>query len=168
MSLLITFWHSSRFFMSNCKIFDFDVNVFFQGVSGNDIYNQNRIRRETYSSDAFPTSPVIKEHWTPMNESDIPAFSGSEYINSSRWVEKGDYLRLKNISIGYSIPNKVLSKFGVTSARIYLSANNLLTLTSYSGFDPEASMGSDSDAAGVDRGVYPASKSFLIGLDFKF
>ena len=155
-------------FNNTFKIFDFDVNVFFQGVSGNDIYNQNRIRRETYSSDAFPTSPVIKEHWTPMNESDIPAFSGSEYINSSRWVEKGDYLRLKNISIGYSIPNKVLSKFGVTSARIYLSANNLLTLTSYSGFDPEASMGSDSDAAGVDRGVYPASKSFLIGLDFKF
>ena len=89
-------------------------------------------------------------------------------VNSSRWVEKGDYLRLKNITLGYRIPHKILSKIGCSSARIYVSANNLWTITNYSGFDPEASMGADSDAAGVDRGVYPSSKSFLVGLDISF
>ena len=129
-------------FNNTFTIFDFDLNIFWQGVSGNDIYNQNRIRRETYS--------------------------GAEYVNSSRWVEKGDYLRLKNITLGYRIPHKILSKIGCSSARIYVSANNLWTITNYSGFDPEASMGADSDAAGVDRGVYPSSKSFLVGLDISF
>ena len=80
-------------FNNTFTIFDFDLNIFWQGVSGNDIYNQNRIRRETYSSDAFPTSTVMKNHWTPENTTNIPAFSGAEYVNSSRWVEKGDYLR---------------------------------------------------------------------------
>ena len=155
-------------FNNTFTIFDFDLNIFWQGVSGNDIYNQNRIRRETYSSDAFPTSTVMKNHWTPENPTNIPAFSGAEYVNSSRWVEKGDYLRLKNITLGYRIPRKILSKIGCSSARIYVSANNLWTITNYSGFDPEASMGADSDAAGVDRGVYPSSKSFLVGLDISF
>lgn len=155
-------------FNNTFTIFDFDLNIFCQGVSGNDIYNQNRIRRETYSSDAFPTSTVMKNHWTPENPTNIPAFSGAEYVNSSRWVEKGDYLRLKNITLGYRIPHKILSKIGCSSARIYVSANNLWTITNYSGFDPEASMGADSDAAGVDRGVYPSSKSFLVGLDISF
>lgn len=68
--------------------YDFDLNIFWQGVAGNDVYNQNRVRREVYSSDAFPTNPVIKEHWTQENETDIPSFSGTEYVNSSRWVEK--------------------------------------------------------------------------------
>jgi len=155
-------------FNNTFTIFDFDLNIFWQGVAGNDIYNQNRVRRETYSSDAFPTSTVMKNHWTPENPTNIPAFSGAEYVNSSRWVEKGDYLRLKNITLGYRIPRKILSKIGCSSARIYVSANNLWTITNYSGFDPEASMGADSDAAGVDRGVYPSSKSFLVGLDISF
>lgn len=155
-------------FNNTFTIYDFDLNIFWQGVSGNHIYNQNRVRRESYSSDAFPTSPVMKDHWTPENQTNIPAFSGSEYVNSSRWVERGDYLRLKNITLGYRIPRNILSKIGCSSARIYVSANNLWTITNYTGFDPEASMGADADAAGVDRGVYPSSKSFLVGLDISF
>lgn len=155
-------------FNNTFTIYDFDLNIFWQGVSGNDIYNQNRIRREYYSSDAFPTNPVIKQHWTPENPTNIPAFSGVEYVNSSRWVEKGAYLRLKNITLGYRVPRKILSKFGCSSARIYFSANNLWTITDYTGFDPEASMGVDAGAAGVDYAVYPSSKSFLVGLDISF
>lgn len=155
-------------FNNTFTIYDFDLNIFWQGVTGNDIYNQNRIRRETYTSNAFPTSTVMRDHWTPENQTNIPAFSGAEYVNSSRWVEKGDYLRLKNITLGYRIPRTLLSQIGCSSARIYVSANNLWTITNYSGFDPEASMGKDADAAGVDRGVYPSSKSFLVGLDISF
>ena len=63
-------------FNNTFTIYDFDLNIFWQGVAGNDVYNQNRVRREVYSSDAFPTNPVIKEHWTQENETDIPSFFG--------------------------------------------------------------------------------------------
>lgn len=155
-------------FNNTFTIYDFDLNIFWQGVAGNDVYNQNRVRREVYSSDAFPTNPVIKEHWTQENETDIPSFSGTEYVNSSRWVEKGAYLRLKNITLGYRLPRQLLSKIGFNAARIYVSANNLWTITNYTGYDPEASMGTDATAAGVDRGIYPSAKSFLVGLDITF
>lgn len=147
---------------------NFDFNLFWQGVFGNKVYNQNRIRREAFTSDALPTSTVAKDHWTPENQSDVPAFSGLEYLNSSRWVEDGSYLRLKNISLAYRLPGKILEKLNISSAKFYVSASNLCTITSYSGFDPEASMGRDAWDAGVDRGIYPTSKSFVLGLDITF
>lgn len=155
-------------FNNTFTIYNFDLNIFWQGVAGNDVYNQNRVRRESYSSSSFPTHTVMKEHWTPEHETDIPSFSGTQYANSSRWVESGSYLRLKNITLGYRLPQQWLSKIGFNSARIYMSANNLWTITDYTGYDPEASIGTDAVAAGVDRGIYPSSKSFLVGLDISF
>ena len=146
-----------------------DLNIFFQGVYGNDVYNQNRVRRDSYSgSGAFPTSPLIENHWTPTHQTDVPAFSGTEYVNSSRWVEDGSYLRLKNLTLGYSLPSKVLKKMYLSQLRIYVSATNLWTITNYSGYDPEASMGTDAYGAGIDRGIYPSSKSWIVGLDITF
>lgn len=148
---------------------NFDLNIFFQGVYGNDIYNQNRVRRESYEGGgAFPTSPVIAQHWTPEHQTDVPAFSGTEYVNSSRWVEDGSYLRLKNLTLGYSLPDKVLRKMHLSQLRIYVSATNLWTVTDYSGYDPEASMGMDAYGAGIDRGIYPSAKSWVVGLDITF
>lgn len=93
------------------KYRNIDINIFFQGVYGNDTYNQNRVRRESYSGGgAFPTSLVIKDHWTASHQTDIPSFTGVEYVNSSRWVEDGSYLRLKNLTIGYNLPKKLLHK----------------------------------------------------------
>lgn len=148
---------------------DFELNIFWQGVYGNKIYNQNRIKRESYSS-TFPTSPVVEGHWTVNNQNtNIPAFSGLEYVNSSRWVEDGSYLRLKNITLNYYLPKKFLTSTKVLSAaKIYISGSNLWTITDYKGFDPEASMGKDATAAGVDRGVYPSSKGFVVGVDITF
>ncbi len=148
----------------------FDLNIFFQGVYGNEIYNQNRIRRENYSGGSgFGTHPVMRDHWTPTNQTDVPAFSGTEYVNSSRWVEDGSYLRLKNITLGYRLPESWLNTIKLTNARLYLSGSNLLTFTNYTGYDPEASMGTDaSGSAGIDRGVYPSAKSVVIGLDISF
>ena len=148
---------------------NFSLNLFWQGVYGNKVYNQNRIRRESYTSDAQPTSPTIKKHWTPEKQSDIPAFSGFEYLNSARWVENGSYLRLKNILLGVRFPDKLLEKLNcISSARFYISSSNLLTVTNYTGFDPEASMGKDAGALGVDRGIYPLSKSFVFGVEITF
>jgi TonB-linked SusC/RagA family outer membrane protein len=149
---------------------NFDANIFFQGVTGNSIYNQNRIRREAYTSDAFPTDPLVKNHYTISNQqTEVPAFNGVEMLNSSRWVEDGSYLRLKNVSLGYKFDEKLLEKTKIFSAiRFYVSASNLLTVTKYTGFDPEASIGKDASAAGVDRSVYPSQKSFVIGLNASF
>lgn len=151
------------------KYKDFELNIFWQGVYGNKIYNQNRIRREYFGS-TFPTNPLIKNHWTPENQNTIvPAFSGHEEINSSRWVEDGSYLRLKNITLSYYVPRGLLSKTkALSSARIYISGSNLWTITDYSGFDPEATMGKDATSAGVDRGIYPSAKGFVVGLDITF
>lgn len=147
----------------------FDLNVFFQGVYGNDVYNQNRVRREHYNgSEAFPTSTAIANHWTPTNQTDIPAFSGTEYVNSSRWVEDGSYFRLKNVTLGYTLPQSVLKKIRFSQVRLSVSATNLFTITNYSGYSPEASMGMDAYGAGIDRGIYPSSKSWSIGLDLTF
>lgn len=147
----------------------FELNMFWQGVAGNDIYNQNRIRRESTSS-TFPTSNVILNRWTPTNQhTDIPSFTGVEYLNSSRWVEDGSYLRLKNLSLAYNFSHKLLVKTRfISAAKIYVSASNIWTITDYKGYDPEASIGSDATAAGVDRGIYPSSKSWIIGLELKF
>ena len=151
------------------KYRNIDINIFFQGVYGNDTYNQNRVRRESYSGGgAFPTSLVIKDHWTASHQTDIPSFTGVEYVNSSRWVEDGSYLRLKNLTIGYNLPKKLLHKTHLSQLRLYVSATNLWTITNYSGYDPEASMGKDASGAGIDRGVYPSSKSWIIGLDLTF
>ena len=148
---------------------NFDLNVFFQGVYGNDVYNQNRVRREAYTGGStFPTSPEIANHWTPTNQTNIPAFSGTEYINSSRWVEDGSYLRLKSLSLGYTLPESVLRKMHFNKIRVYVNASNLVTFTKYKGFDPEASMGADAYGAGIDRGIYPSNKSWVVGLDIVF
>lgn len=147
----------------------FDVNIFWQGVAGNQIYNQNRIRRES-SSSTFPAGTTVMNRWTPTNDNtDVPSFTGAENINSSRWVEDGSYLRLKNLSVGYRFSEQMLSKTKlISSARIYVSANNYLTFTKYSGYDPEASLGDDATAAGVDRGIYPSAKSIVLGIDLSF
>lgn len=143
-----------------------DLNIFFQGVWGNKIWNMTRVRRETYG-DAFPTDPVIRNHWTPQNQTDMPSFTGQELMASSRWVENGSYLRLKNLSIGYRLPDKWISWIHVSSLRVYASAGNLWTITNYSGYDPEAQ--GDVDAmGGVDHGVYPGIKSFVFGIDLSF
>lgn len=147
----------------------FDLNVFFQGVYGNDVYNQNRVRREHYSGgEAFPTSTVIADHWTPQNQTDVPSFTGQENVNSSRWVEDGSYFRLKNLTLGYSLPQSVLRKIRFSQIRVSVSATNLFTVTNYTGYDPEASMGTDAYGAGIDRGIYPSNKSWSVGLDITF
>lgn len=143
----------------------FDLNVFLQGVQGNSIYNLSRVRFET--GDA--TSRAILNRWKPGDENtNIPSFKGSNdgRLNSSRWLEDGSYIRLKNISVGYTFPKSSLNVIGVNQLRIYASASNWLTFTSYSGFDPESSSGVDTHA-GVDLATYPSQKTITIGLDIK-
>jgi hypothetical protein len=84
-------------------------------------------------------------------------------------MEDGSYLRVKNISLGYTLPSALMNRLPVNTMRIYVSAQNLFTFTDYSGYDPEVSFfGSGATNQGVDYGAYPATKTVLVGLNLKF
>ena len=83
---------------------------------------------------------------------------------SDFYLEKGDYLRLKILQVGYTLPNNLLSKAGISRLRVYVTAENLLTLTNYSGYDPEVGGG----VFGIDRGQYPQARAFLGGIQVQF
>jgi len=153
---------------------NFDLNIFFQGAVGGEIYNLTAV--QLYNGDSNGLTDVLNS-WTPDNTTtDIPraAIRGRE--RSSRFVEDGSYVRLKNIALGYSLPTKLLEKVGIGSARLSVSAQNLLTFTNYSGLDPEVSYfgsggerrGDDNVIQGHDFGNYPNLRSITVGANLKF
>ena len=145
-----------------------DLNVFLQGSDGNKIYNLSRVRNERSSSDADATSARILNRWTEQNQNtDVPSFKGSnqyEQLQSSRWMEDGSYLRIKNITLGYTFPKALLGRAKVSGLRLYATGFNLFTFTKYTGYDPEASTGVDS-RGGIDLATYPSQKSVTVGLN---
>jgi TonB-dependent starch-binding outer membrane protein SusC len=154
---------------------NFDLSLFFQGSQGNDIFNAIGVIREGMAR-LFGSGVNVLKAWTPQNtNTDIPrAISGDPNKNvrpSTRWIEDGSYLRLKSIMIGYTIPQSTLqslTKGGVKSFRIYVSSQNLLTFTNYSGWDPEIGSKNTTLTGGIDYGQYPAARSFQIGLQAGF
>lgn len=164
-----TFGISNTFTYKN-----FDLNFFFQGAVGGDIYNLTAV--QLYNGDSNGLTDLLNS-WTPENpNTDIPraAIRGRE--RSSRFVEDGSYLRLKNVAIGYNLPAGMMEKIGFKSARIAVSGQNLLTFTNYSGLDPEVSYfgsggesrGDDNVIQGHDFGNYPNLRSLTVGLSLKF
>ncbi|UKT64934.1 SusC/RagA family TonB-linked outer membrane protein [Pedobacter mucosus] len=150
---------------------NFDLNIFFQGSYGNDILNISRFDLFSLNGGNNNSAEVLNR-WTPTNHSNtIPRanLTGGSRILSSFVVEDGSYLRLKNLSLGYRFPGKILKKAGANSARIYIAAQNLATITNYSGFDPEVNrFGNSTISQGIDYGVYPSAKTLLFGLNFTF
>ena len=141
---------------------NFDVQLFFQGVAGNKIYNQLRHRLEGDGSESV-LSPVMADAWTTENtDGSIPNPKNSvNYYVSDRFLENGSYFRLKNMQIGYTIPVKAIRKIGLEHCRVYLQGSNLLTTTKYTGFDPEV-------GGAIDYGNYPQARSFIIGANLSF
>lgn len=141
---------------------DFDLQVFFQGVGGNKIYNQMRHKLEGSGSESV-VSPIMADAWTADNpEGSIPNPRNSiNYYTSDRFLESGSYFRLKNLQIGYTIPKKLIMKAGLSNCRFYLQGGNLFTITKYKGFDPEVS-------SGVDYGNYPQSRTFIFGVNITY
>ncbi len=151
---------------------DFTLNVFFQGVFGVDKFNYTRAAALSGAGDARQfILTEIRDYYRPGNEnSDIPAFSKTyqPYTQSSRFIENGAYVRLKNISLSYNLPSALLSD--VATIRVFVSATNLWTITKYTGPDPESSsVGSGTDTAiGIDYGSYPNAKTYTAGLNITF
>ena len=141
----------------------FDFAAFFSGVSGNKIFNLARWSLENPIGGRNVVAGAANR-WTATNTNgDYQVAAGSQGGRlplSDRYLEDGSFLRCKNISVGYTLPLK-----HITRTRVYVSANNLFTVTDYTGFDPEVgSFGSSNTQFGVDNIVYPASRSFLVGL----
>lgn len=145
------------------------LNIFFQGVYGNDILNLGKAELDRLTGNNNATTDALNR-WTPTNtDTDIPkATSGRVPRTSSRFVEDGSYIRLKNLSIGYDFPSEILQRLNIGSAKIYVSGQNLLTFTKYSGVDPEISYKSSNINLGLDYGSYPNTISYTIGLNLSF
>ena len=144
----------------------FDLSVYLQGVAGNDIFNANSISNEGMSS-AHNQTASVKYRWVGYGTSTVMprAVYGDPNHNSrisDRFVEDGSYLRLKNITLSYTFPARWIQKISIENARIYLSCENVATLTRYSGFDPEVGIN------GIDGNRYPVSRTFSLGVNFNF
>jgi len=148
----------------------FELNIFFQGVFGVDKLNYSYGASVTPNSDARQvTNADIKGRYIPgVNEtSNIPAFSATDkdYFESSRFIEKGDFIRLKNLNLSYDLSSK---RKGI-QVKIFAGATNLFTITKYKGYDPESSnAGSGSDVArSIDYGSYPNTRTYILGTTIK-
>lgn len=149
----------------------FDLNIFLQWSVGNDILNANRMVFENPSGKRHLNMFAdYTNRWTEENpSSDIPraAATGSDQY-CSLYVEDGSFLRLKTITLGYNIPESLSRRLHTTSARVYVSADNVITFTSYSGNDPEVSTRHSVLTPGFDWSPYPRSRSYTFGLNITF
>ena len=155
---------------------NFDFTLYLQGVQGNKIYNGTKVVTQGMLR-LFNAGPAVLNAWTPTNtNTDVPrAVSGDPNNNSrtsDRFIEDGSYMRIKNLTIGYSIPAKTLGGLTnsvVSKVRVYVSSQNLLTLTKYTGYDPE--IGSRNGTLlrnGIDYANFPQARTILAGLQITF
>ena len=161
---------------------NFDLTLLIQGSKGNDLFNMGRIRLENPGEGS---SSRLLDRWTPQNQdTDVPGFIDAKTREDanltstvkiggdqrlSRWVEDASYIRLKNITLGYNFPKSVLNRISVTNIRLFIGATNLITITKYTGYDPETSAYNGNDAQiGVDFSNYPQSKIINAGLNLTF
>jgi TonB-linked SusC/RagA family outer membrane protein len=150
----------------------FDFSFFIQGVQGNDLFNMEKLATTMdYAYGHNRRAELIHNTWTPENpNAKYPrARVGAPVYMSDRWVEDGSYLRLKNIQLGYSLPLDKWNANWIRRAQIYVSAQNLLTLSNYSGFDPEINYGGSSVTQGLDYFTYSmTAKSWTFGIKLEF
>ena len=157
-------------FSNNFTWRNFDLNIFFSWSYGNDILNANRLIFESGWKSQTNQLASYANRWTPSNPtSDTPraAATGSEEY-SSRVIEDGSFLRLKNVSLGYTVPSRQLRKAGISSLRLYVSADNIWTWTNYSGPDPEVSTRNSVLTPGFDWSAYPRAYGFTAGVNITF
>ena len=152
---------------SNMSYKNFDLNVFLQGSYGNDLFNLSAVSYTLdYVSGQNMIKDVLNSSWTTTNtDAKYPIISRNTSVNvSDRFIEDGSYLRLKNIQLAYNFPLMKIGLNKIQSLQLYISGQNILTLTPYSGWDPEV----NSTSFGIDNKTYPNSKSFTLGVRARF
>jgi len=160
-------------FTNNLSYKGFDLMVFFQFSYGNEQLNMNRFFLEHGGTRSTNYSLSQLDRWQKAGDvTMIPKINAANYASNlrpSRFMEDGSYLRLKNISLGYNLPSSLLSKVKISSARFYISAQNILTFTKYTGMDPELT-GTASNALtqGIEFFTMPQAKTFMAGFNLTF
>ncbi|HTI58132.1 TonB-dependent receptor [Mucilaginibacter sp.] len=157
-----------------------DFNAYFYGVYGNKILNYEESSLESFQNRSFVGVENVSydyylHHWTSTNPSNIYARANynddaiGSNVPSSSWIQNGSFLKLKNVTVGYTLPSDLVSKASLAKVRVYFSTQNLFTITSYKGLDPEVGMqGGNATQNGVDNGTYPSSRFYTIGLNVTF
>ncbi|WGU68867.1 SusC/RagA family TonB-linked outer membrane protein [Capnocytophaga canimorsus] len=150
-----------------------ELNAFVQGSQGNEIFNA--MKTHLYQFDETNKHKDMVHSWTPTNtDTQMPRLTAKDKNNtnraSDRFVEDGSYVRLKNITLAYNLPSHWMEKVKMSQMKLYVSAQNLLTFTKYSGADPEIGQVSSSNylSRGVDLGIYPQARTFVMGLKMQF
>jgi len=150
----------------NLSYKNFDFMAFTQGAAGNKIFQG--LRRLDVGNANYQTEAMSR--WTEEGTSnDYPRLTNNDTNGnfgkmSDFYLEKGDYLRLKLVQFGYSLPTNVVSQIGASKVRFYLTGENLFTLTKYTGYDPEIGGG----VFGIDKGIYPQARTFMFGANLQF
>lgn len=150
---------------------DFDATLFFQGVSGNEIFNKMKYKYYFVYSDNCVTD--VLNAWSPQNKNtNIPIMKtdntrGSNSLPSEFYIEDGSYFRMKNFQIGYNLPKEILKRIGFSRLRLYAGIQNLFTITNYSGYDPEVSSNA-LFSRGIDSSSYPNSRTYTFGFNASF
>ncbi|MDQ6470975.1 TonB-dependent receptor [Flavobacterium sp. LHD-80] len=161
-------------FTNNFRYKNVDLSIFLQGSYGNDVMNLTK-RAGTTNASLYDNQLVdAMDYYSSTNTASnnprpIADASNTNLLISDRYVEDGSYLRIQNITLGYSLPQDVISKYKISRLRLYGSAQNLYTFTNYSGYDPEiGSFNQNVLLSGIDNGRYPVARTFLVGLNLEF
>jgi hypothetical protein len=142
------------------------MTIFGQGMTGNTIFQGLRrldISYANWQTEALGrwTGPGTSNSYPRIVEDD----TNNNFTNPSKlYLEDGDYFRIKTLQIGYTLPRDLVSKIGFEKARFYVMGENLFTFTKYTGYDPEIG----GNVLGIDRGIYPQAKSFMVGVNVGF
>lgn len=150
----------------------FDLGLFFLGNAGVSIFNADRMQGldPTYS---FNMYEEVKDRWTgPGTSNSIPRMTtrrnNRNYRTSDMFIEKGNFLRLKNISLGYTLKESLTNRLGIGKTRFYVTGQNVFTITSYSGLDPELGYTDGNKQLNVDYAQYPQARTWTFGLNVTF
>ncbi len=161
-------------FTNNFKYKNWDMSIFFQGSYGNDILNLTRRAGMTNASLYQNALQGTQNYWTPENsDSNVPrpvnSTSNPNLQISTRYVEDGSYMRIQNLTLGYTLPSDMLNKAKISRIRLYGSVQNLATFTKYKGYDPEiGSFNQNALLTGIDNGRYPSPRTIAVGINVEF
>jgi TonB-linked SusC/RagA family outer membrane protein len=148
-----------------------DLSIFVQGVHGNEVVNANLFEIGALTAETNVLAEYYENRWTPENPSnEYPRLGAAERnIFSDAQVEDGSFIRVKNVTLGYTLPTQWLQKAKIARLRVYASVNNLKTFTNYKGYDPEVNaFGQNSLLQGIDYGGYPLARTIIGGLQVGF
>ncbi len=157
-----------------------DFNAYFYGVYGNKILSYVESAMQSFQNRSFVgvqnvSNEYYTNRWTATNPSNTYARASynddvtGNNVPSSAWIQNGSFLKLKNVTVGYTLPLSMVNKLSISKVRVYFSTQNLFTITSYKGLDPEIGLqNGNATQNGVDNGTYPSSRFYTLGLNVTF